>query len=539
VPLNDVKRKKMKPFFSILVPVYNHEKFVGMALDSLLAQTDPDWEACVIDDGSTDGTSVILDDYARRDSRIRVFHKSNGGEASALNAAWREANGLWINWLSSDDLFLPHKLETQRAWIKRHPSCSYFFTDFQTLDDSTGKLQPGYATHTPTPGHELIELLATNYINGISMCVHRQVFESVGAFDEVSRHGQDYDFHLRAVSRYAPIRIPEVTCVQRVHPGQLSQQHTQAMLYDCAAAAIRFLNTCEPKAIMGPTADIEVVAESRKLEEALTVAASPTSFINLIGPHPALVMRLVEWVAEAINNDPGNRSLLDVMGRKARAIAWTQAESPGVGLWQALSVMCDFVLLPASQGFIRVDEVIDTAWYHATATGDERTDLLADYVAKRQKRQMTLTMQGLTIPLPSCVWIVDTGHDVLATSGTVRVADALVECGVSVVVLRSGLPSWTWHRGKVTMTVTSLGRSMMALAATPGDPLVILLPEQRRAWWWHHVWRVIEVDPEKIEALKQAIALNASEGQGKRWFATVISCVGRGLRQWRQLLIKR
>ncbi len=73
------------PFFSIIVPTYNHAKYVGAALDSILAQTDPDWEAVVVNDGSTDNTPEVLARYAQRDSRIRVFHKPNGGTGSALN----------------------------------------------------------------------------------------------------------------------------------------------------------------------------------------------------------------------------------------------------------------------------------------------------------------------------------------------------------------------------------------------------------------------------------------------------------------------
>ena len=65
------------PLFSIVVPIYNEERFIREALDSIATQTDPDWEALLIDDGSTDLTPGILDEYGERDSRFRVFHKSN------------------------------------------------------------------------------------------------------------------------------------------------------------------------------------------------------------------------------------------------------------------------------------------------------------------------------------------------------------------------------------------------------------------------------------------------------------------------------
>jgi hypothetical protein len=520
----------MKPFFSILVPVYNHEKFVGMALDSLLLQTDTDWEACVIDDGSTDGTPDILDAYALRDPRIRVFRKPNGGEASALNAAWRETRGTWIGWLSSDDLFLPNKLAIHREWIIKNPDCRYFFTDFQTLDNATGLVKNGYTARTPEKGLELVELLATNYINGISMCVHREVFEAVGAFDEVTRHGQDYDFHLRAVASYAPIRIPEITCVQRTHIGQLSQQHTQAMLYDCAAAAIRFLNTVQPEALMGPLADFSLGEGSKRLDEAVTVAASPNSFLNLIGPHPALVMHLVSWLAGVVKTNSVGRPLIGMMGRKARAIAWTRKEMPDAGLWQALSVMCDMAELPTSSEPVQVEEVIDVSFFWAKARGEARGTSLAEYAANRQKRQIFGHAQVLGLPPLPVIWIPLFGRDIPEEADVLHMAERLMESGAIVVVLRQGQAAWTWRRGILTVTVSSPIRAMFSLAATPGAPVVLMHSGQKVRWWWSLVWRVVKCDPENLSNIGKTVEQGDPENHGVRLCSGVGRFIGRCLR---------
>src|SRR6185295_15042078 len=102
-----------------LVPTYNHSRFLPAALDSLRAQTYENWEAIVVDDGSTDETPSILEQYTARDKRIRAFRKPNGGVASALNEALRRASGEWICWLSSDDLFDPEKLQVHVRAIQR------------------------------------------------------------------------------------------------------------------------------------------------------------------------------------------------------------------------------------------------------------------------------------------------------------------------------------------------------------------------------------------------------------------------------------
>lgn len=101
----------MKPFFSIVIPVYNVAPYLGECLDSLLAQTCPDWEALCVDDGSTDGSGAILDAYAEKDPRIQVFHQANGGVSSARNRALEAVRGEWLGFLDSDDMFHPQLLE--------------------------------------------------------------------------------------------------------------------------------------------------------------------------------------------------------------------------------------------------------------------------------------------------------------------------------------------------------------------------------------------------------------------------------------------
>ncbi len=93
----------MKPLISVIVPAYNIEKYIKDCLDSLLAQTYRDLEILVVDDGSTDNTGRIADEYAEKDSRIRVIHQENRGLSGARNAALPEAKGEWIGFTDGDD----------------------------------------------------------------------------------------------------------------------------------------------------------------------------------------------------------------------------------------------------------------------------------------------------------------------------------------------------------------------------------------------------------------------------------------------------
>ena len=91
------------PKISVIVPVYNVEKYLPRCIDSILTQTFTDFELLIIDDGSTDNSSKICDEYAKKDARVRVFHKENGGVGSARNMGICEAKGQWICFVDSDD----------------------------------------------------------------------------------------------------------------------------------------------------------------------------------------------------------------------------------------------------------------------------------------------------------------------------------------------------------------------------------------------------------------------------------------------------
>lgn len=109
------------PEISVIVPVYNVEQYLNRCVDSILAQTYRDYELILVNDGSTDNSGSICEEYAKKDSRIRVFHKENGGQSSARNMAldWVFANSdsQWIHFVDSDDWIHPQMLELLRKAV--------------------------------------------------------------------------------------------------------------------------------------------------------------------------------------------------------------------------------------------------------------------------------------------------------------------------------------------------------------------------------------------------------------------------------------
>ena len=102
---------KKNPLISVIIPVYNTEKYLRRCIDSVLAQTYTDFELLLIDDGSKDSSGIICDEYAAQDARVKVFHKENGGVSSARNVGLDHAQGEWITFVDSDDEVKPNWLD--------------------------------------------------------------------------------------------------------------------------------------------------------------------------------------------------------------------------------------------------------------------------------------------------------------------------------------------------------------------------------------------------------------------------------------------
>lgn len=103
--------KKATPFVSVIMPVYNSEKYVGRAIESVLKQTFRDFELIIVDDGSTDSSGSICDNFANSDKRIIVIHKKNGGVCSARNVAMEKSSGKYVTFIDNDDIYEENFLE--------------------------------------------------------------------------------------------------------------------------------------------------------------------------------------------------------------------------------------------------------------------------------------------------------------------------------------------------------------------------------------------------------------------------------------------
>jgi glycosyltransferase involved in cell wall biosynthesis len=218
--------------FSILTPVFNRERYVREAIDSILSQAFTDYEVFVIDDGSTDQTPQRLESYG---TRIKVIRQANRGAEVARNTAAAAAQGEYLALLDSDDLFLPGALATYDRVIRRFDSppliigSMLHFRDGQPIAAETGASRPVEVLRYPDYLSKDISIgLYTSRI-----VIRKSVFDQVGGFRNstpATSHLDDYNLILK-VGTYGP-------CIFVQHPYTVAyRQHDTNMIRNLRAVA--------------------------------------------------------------------------------------------------------------------------------------------------------------------------------------------------------------------------------------------------------------------------------------------------------------
>jgi glycosyltransferase involved in cell wall biosynthesis len=330
----------LNPFFSIIIPTYNQAHFLPQALNSVLAQTDGDWEAVVVNDGSTDSTSEILEKYAQEDPRFHIIHKPNGGVAAALNDALRHVRGEWICWLSTDDFFELDKLEINRRWISQNPDCRFFYSFFNVMFEPTGKVKKKdlWGGRAPDRKWQILELFKRNYINGVSICIHRNSWQRVGIFDEYLLYGHDYDMWMKLLVEYPAVFIPKITCTNRQHNSRWSAPFQVAGLYDSAKAAILFVNN-HPFTKYFPLLNLYDHDDLQKaIKKTFQTIENPNRFIYGLGVHPLVLFRMLEHISSLDMSSSDGRQTVKklsvIFQNKAKKLARQYQGTPFGFYWK-------------------------------------------------------------------------------------------------------------------------------------------------------------------------------------------------------------
>ena len=201
----------MSDLVSAIIPTYNYGRFVARAIESVLQQTHGRVECVVVDDGSTDDTSAVLEPF--RD-RIRAISQPNSGLSAARNTGIQAASGQFIALLDADDYWLPRKIELQVSLLaerpdvgavgcgRRHVTAEGKVTAEIVARDSTGRWEDD------------VRAVALRRLwvggSGSGLLARREVFDSVGLFDTSLKAAEDWDMWLRIVSRFPIANVPDL-----------------------------------------------------------------------------------------------------------------------------------------------------------------------------------------------------------------------------------------------------------------------------------------------------------------------------------------
>lgn len=185
------------PAVSIITPTYNRPEFLGQAIGSVLAQTWSDWEMLIIDDGSEMSVQPVVESFA--DRRLRLIELEHKGRSIARNSGLKAACGQYIAFLDDDDLFHPHKLAHEIAFLQRHPDIQVVGSGYRSLD-SEGNVRKIYEPWLWKP-----ELNQMNCLYGYpsitcSVLILREAIDQMDEwFDPAYDLGEDTDFFLRLI----------------------------------------------------------------------------------------------------------------------------------------------------------------------------------------------------------------------------------------------------------------------------------------------------------------------------------------------------
>jgi glycosyltransferase involved in cell wall biosynthesis len=215
-----MSRNDLKASVSVIIPTYNRRQLLERAVDSVLAQTRPADEIIVIDDGSTDGTEVLV---KKKYPGITYLPQNNHGVSHARNQGIRKAKGNWLAFLDSDDVWLPGKLEKQLNALSRQPPFKICHTGEIWI--RKGRRVNPMKKHSKSGGDLFTRCLPLCVISPSTVILHHSLFRRYGMFDESLPVCEDYDMWLRLCAFIPVLFLPESLIIKYGgHRDQLSRK---------------------------------------------------------------------------------------------------------------------------------------------------------------------------------------------------------------------------------------------------------------------------------------------------------------------------
>lgn len=327
----------MTPLISVLLPVYNAERYLRTAVGSILTQSERDFELVIINDGSSDGSGDLLEALATTDDRIRVVHVSNGGVVKALNLGLGLCRGEFIARMDADDISTTSRFDTQRAYLQAHPKCVALGSAVTIISQDGVPVR--VASYPTGPSNVARSMLSGCAMAHPTVMMRRQAIEAVGGYRGALAHAEDYDLWLRMMQYGELDNIPLPLLQYRQHSGQVSTRFSIEQAISTALALelfrLRDSGLAEP--------DLTSVRPlSLKEIRALPLTAAARARICLSGLSPSstqssreLLQDTLKWVGqnapEAFGEARSAKSLWHLAWALLRKRDWSAAALVAAG----------------------------------------------------------------------------------------------------------------------------------------------------------------------------------------------------------------
>lgn len=219
------------PRLSVLMPVYNREKYVKQSIQSILSQGFTDYKLLILDDGSTDGTAEVIKNI--KDDRIVYHYQENKGEYPTTNILLKEAlnsDREYITWVHSDDALTPDSLQLRVDALDQHPEAEVAHGDIEKID-SEGKVfayRPSSDDDNLTVFERYCQPESKRsqdryYVHHTTMMFRKEILNKTGYFDESLPFAGDIDWEMRVLLNCSLIRVPKILYHYRLHDAQVTE----------------------------------------------------------------------------------------------------------------------------------------------------------------------------------------------------------------------------------------------------------------------------------------------------------------------------
>lgn len=211
------------PDMSVVMAVFNDERYLPQAVESILGQTFGDFEFLIVDDGSTDGTPAILEDYRRADRRVRVMRQPNAGQAVALNRGCGVAKGSYIARIDADDVSMQDRLSLQVEFLRRNSRVGLLGGAVELIDSRGRRFD---RDGCPLDDWDIRRALGRGCCFYHTAVMFRtDAWRVTGGYRKAFLYAEDYDLWLRITERYQVANLSDVLAGYRVHGTQMSVRH--------------------------------------------------------------------------------------------------------------------------------------------------------------------------------------------------------------------------------------------------------------------------------------------------------------------------